>query len=75
MHCSRRTLRKIEFLISEAVDAVMVAGAVCAFGAVGNMDHAAEAHVPDDPHTMTLLIVGMIFLGAGSLYKWIVGEW
>lgn len=75
MHCSRRTLRKIEYLISKAVDAVMVAGAVCVFGAAGNMDYAAEAHIPDDPRTTTLLIVGMIFLGAGSLYKWIVGEW
>lgn len=75
MHCSRRTLRKIEYLISRCADAVMIAGAVCAFGAAGNMDYAAEAHVPDDPHTMALLIIGMIFLGAGSLYKWIVGEW
>ena len=53
----------------------MVAGAVCVFGAVGNMDYAAEAHIPDDPHTMTLLIVGVVFLVAGSLYKWFSGEW
>lgn len=75
MHCSRRTLRKIEFLISKVVDAVMAAGAVCVFGAVGNMDYAAEAHIPDDPHTMTLLIVGVVLLVAGSLYKWLSGEW
>lgn len=74
MHCSRRTLRKIEFLISRCADAAMIAGVIYIFGAAGNMDYAAEAHVPDDPHTMTLLIVGMIFFGAGSLYKWIVGE-
>lgn len=53
----------------------MIAGAIYIFGAVGNTDYATEAHIPDDPHAMTLLIVGMIFLGAGSLYKWIVGEW
>lgn len=75
MNCSRKTFRKIEFLISKAVDAVMVAGAVCTFGAAGNLDYAAEAHIPDDPHTMTLLIVGVVFLVAGSLYKWFSGEW
>ena len=75
MRCSRKIFRKIEYLISKAVDAVMVAGAVCVFGAAGNMDYAAEAHIPDDPHTTTILIVGIIFLGAGSLYKWLSDEW
>lgn len=75
MRCSRKIFKKIEFLISKAVDAVMVVGGICTLGAVGNMDYATEAHIPDDPHTTTILIVGMIFLGAGSLYKRIVGEW
>lgn len=75
MRCSRKIFRKIEFLISKAVDAVMVVGGICTLGAVGNMDYAAEAHIPDDPHTTTILIVGTIFLGAGSLYKWLSDEW
>lgn len=75
MRCSRKIFRKIEYLISKAVDAVMVVGGICTLGAAGNMDYAAEAHIPDDPRTMTLLIVGMIFLGVGSLYKRIAGEW
>lgn len=75
MHCSKKTFRKIEFLISKAVDAVMIVGGICTLGAVGNMDYAAEAHIPDDPHTTAILIVGMIFLGAGSLYKWLSDEW
>ena len=53
----------------------MIAGAIYIFGAVGNMDYATEAHIPDDPHTTTILIVGIIFLGAGSLYKWLSDEW
>lgn len=75
MRCSRKIFKKIEFLISKAVDAVMIVGGICTLGAVGNMDYAAEAHIPDDPHTITILIVGMIFLGAGSLYKWLSDEW
>lgn len=75
MRCSRKIFKKIEFLISKAVDAVMIVGGICTLGTAGNMDYAAEAHIPDDPHTTTILIVGIIFLGAGSLYKWLSDEW
>lgn len=74
MHCSRRTLRKIEYLISRCADAVMIAGTIYIFGAVGNMDYATEAHIPDDPHTMPLLITGFVFMSGGYLYKRLIGE-
>ena len=74
MHCSRKTLREIEYLISRCVDAVIIAGGICIFGAVGNMDYAAEAHIPDDPHTIPLLIIGFIFMIGGYVYKRLIGE-
>lgn len=52
----------------------MIAGAIYIFGAVGNMDYATEAHVPDDPHTVPLLITGFIFMSGGYLYKRLIGE-
>lgn len=52
----------------------MIAGAIYIFGAAGNMDYAAEAHIPDDPRTMPLLITGFIFMIGGYVYKRLIGE-